>query len=136
MKRRMIFLATLVALIALGVPVHAQTGVKVRVPFDFIVADRTLPEGEYLISSLQDEVLVQNAQGKTVAVVLSNAVSGRSISKTGQAVFQCYEQRCFLSELWSPTQFAGRQLLKCHWEKELAKKETPKYFALRAKNYN
>ena len=117
-------------------PAHAQSGVRVKVPFDFVVADRTFPQGDYQISSLRDKVSVQNSQGKTVAVVLSNAVSGRTVGKTAQAVFECYERQCFLSELWSPTQLAGRQLLRSHWQTEVASKENAKHFALLARSDN
>jgi hypothetical protein len=132
MKNQTLLLATLCLSLGLAaVPAHAQTGgVKVKVPFNFVVANRTLPEGEYLIASAKDKVFVQNSHGETVAMVLSNAVSGRAVGRTGQVVFQCYDQHCFLSELWSPTRDAGRQLLKCQWEKEVAKRETAKYFAL------
>jgi hypothetical protein len=131
MKRQMLTLAAIGALFGLtGVPALAQAGVRVMIPFNFVVADTAFPQGQYLISSTRDRVFIQNSQGKTIAAVLSNAVSGRSIGKTGQVVFQCYDQRCFLSEVWTPTQDAGRQLLKSRWEKEFAKKEAPKYLAL------
>jgi len=131
MKKDTILYSALCVLIGLtAVPSQAQTGgVKVNVPFKFEVASKTLPEGEYLIWSARDNVFIQSSQGRTVAVVLSNAVSGRTVSKTGQVVFQCYGHHCFLSELWSPTQYAGRQLPKGRREEELAKKETAQYFA-------
>ena len=131
MKRHMLAFAVLGVMFGFtGVPAHAQSGIRVKVPFQFVVADKTLPEGQYLILSAKDSVFVQNSQGKTVAVVLSNGVSGRSIGKTGQVVFQCYGQQCFLSEVWIPTQDTGRQLLKSRREIEVARKEAPKYFAL------
>ena len=137
MKRQMIVRAAFSALMGLAaLPSHAQSGgVRVNVPFKFQVANRMLPEGEYLISSSKDNVFVQNAQGRTVAMVQSNAVTGRAAGATGKIVFQCYEKHCFLSELWSPTAYAGRQLPKSHREEELAKKEAAKkeapiYFAL------
>jgi hypothetical protein len=132
MKQHTIVRAILCGLLGLAaVPCHAQTGgVKVNVPFRFQVSDQILPQGEYLISSTKDTVFVQNSRGQTVAMVLSNAVSGRAVGKTGEVVFQCYNQHCFLSELWSPAQYAGRQLLKSRREVELAKKETAQYFAL------
>ena len=132
MKKQTLLLAALCVSIGLAVvPAFAQVGgVRVTVPFNFVVDNRTLLQGEYLISSAKDNVFVQNSQGQTVAMVLSNAVAGRTAGKTGKVVFQCYKQRCFLSELWSPTQDAGRQLLKCPWEKEVGKRETATYFAL------
>ena len=137
MKRLLLILTTLGALIAPTVaPAQRQAGIKVQVPFEFVVADRSFPQGEYVISALGDQVFVRNSEGKTVAMVLSNAISGHSTSETGQAVFQCYGRHCFLSEVWNPTQVAGRRLMKSNWEREIAKKETAKYFALVASGNN
>lgn len=131
MQKQTMFLATLCLLIGpAAVPGQAQTGgVNVNVPFKFEVGDRTLPEGQYLIWSAKDDVFIQRSDGQTVAMVLSNAVTGRAVGDSGQVVFRCYDQHCFLSELWSPTQQAGRELLRGRREKELAKKETATFFA-------
>jgi hypothetical protein len=135
MKTQALLFVTLCLLFGFAVvPAHGQARIRVEVPFDFVVADRTLPGGQYLFSSIREKVFVQNSEGETLAVGLSNAVSGRSIGKTGEVVFQCYDQHCFLSEVWTPTQDAGRQLLKSRWEEEVAKKDAPKYFALVAKD--
>jgi len=131
MKRKMLTLTILCSWIGVvAVPASGQAGVRVRVPFDFVVADRTLPQGEYLFWWNTDKVVVENSQGNMVALVFSTAVSEGSVVKTGQAVFQCYERLCFLSQVWSPTRTSGRQLRKCHWEDVVARKEPPKYFAL------
>jgi hypothetical protein len=117
----------------LSAPAYAQVwGVKVKVPFKFVVADKTLPEGEYLLSSVRDEVFVQDSQGKRVALVMTNAVgTRRTIAKTGEVVFECHTDTCFLSQLWTPGQDSGRGLLKSRAETEIEKRETGKYFALR-----
>jgi hypothetical protein len=131
MKRQMLILITLGAMFGLSVaPAQGQAAVRVSVPFGFVVADRAFPEGQYMVSSTKNKVMVRNAQGKTIAVVLSNAVSDRSIPETGQVVFRCYDQLCFLSEVWIPTQYAGSQLLESRWEKTVAMKKAAKYLAL------
>jgi hypothetical protein len=113
------------------VPACGQVwGVKVKVPFKFVVADKTLPEGEYVLSAVREELFVQDSEGKRVAMVSTNAVSGRSAGSTGKVVFQCYTDRCFLSQVWTPGQEFGRELLKSRVETEVAKRETGKYFAL------
>jgi len=126
------FLASLGLLVGLSVaPVHGQAwGVRVKVPFRFVVANKTLPDGEYMLSSVRDEVFVQDTQGKRVAMILTNAVGGRTVGKTGEVIFECYTDLCFLSQLWTPGQDTGRELLKSRLETEIAKRETGKYFAL------
>jgi hypothetical protein len=132
MIKKTTLLASLGLLVGLAVaPAYGQVwGVKVTVPFKFVVASKTLPEGEYLLSSVREEVFVQNSEGKRVAMVLTNTVGGRSVGKTGEVIFECYTDLCFLSQLWTPGQDTGRELLKSRLETEIAKRETGKYFAL------
>jgi hypothetical protein len=132
MNKKTTLLASLTLMVGLAVaPAYGQVwGVKVKVPFKFVVADKTLPEGEYVLSSVRDEVFVQDSQGKRVAMVLTNAVGGRRVGKTGEVVFECYTDLCFLSQLWTPGQDTGRELLRSRVETEIAKRETGKYFAL------
>ncbi len=72
----------------------------------------------------------RRSEGKRVAMVLTNAVGGRAVGKTGEVVFECYTDLCFLSQLWTPGQDTGRELLRSRSETEIAKRETGKYFAL------
>jgi hypothetical protein len=132
MNKKTTLLASLGLFWGLAVaPAHGQVwGVKVKVPFKFVVANKTLPEGEYLLSSVHDEVFVQDSEGKRVAMVPTNAVGGRTVGKTGEVVFECYTNLCFLSQLWTPGQDTGRELLRSRVETETAKRETGKYFAL------
>ena len=118
MNKNTTLLASLGLLIGLAVaPAHGQVlGVKVKVPFKFVVANKTLPEGEYLLSSVHDEVFVRDSQGKRVAMVLTNRVGGRRIGKTGEVVFECYTDICFLSQVWTPGEDTGRELLRSRVE--------------------
>lgn len=131
MKRQILMVAALGCLWLPGtMAAHAQSAVIVKIPFPFVVGDHTFPDGEYRVSSIQDKVLVQNSEGKTVAVALSNAASGRSTGVSGQVVFHCYERLCFLSELWIPSQDGGRRLMKSLWETGIGKAKAPVMFAL------
>lgn len=132
MNKQTKLLTSLGLLVGLAVaPAYGQVwGVKVKVPFKFVVANKTLPAGEYVLSSIHDEVFVQNSEGKRVAMVLTNALDGRTVGKTGEVVFECYSDLCFLSQLWTPGQDTGRELLRSRVETEIAKRKTGTYFAL------
>jgi hypothetical protein len=80
--------------------------------------------------TVHDEVFVQNSEGERVAMILTNAVRGRTVGRTGEVIFECYTDLCFLSQLWTPGQDTGRELLRSRLETEMAKRETGKYFAL------
>jgi hypothetical protein len=132
MNKQPRLLASLCLFVGLAVaPAYCQVwGVRVKVPFNFVVANKTLPEGEYVLSSVREEVFVQDSEGKRVAMVLTNAVGGRTVGRTGEVVFECYTGLCFLSQVWTPGRDTGRELLRSRVETEIAKRETGTYFAL------
>jgi hypothetical protein len=132
MNKQTVLLASVCLFAGLAVaPAFGQVGgVKVTVPFKFLIANKTLPEGEYVLSSVHEKVFVQDSEGKRVAMVLANAVGGRTVGRTGEVVFECYTDHCFLSQVWTPGEDTGRQLLRSRLETEIAKGEAGKYFAL------
>jgi hypothetical protein len=111
---------------------HGQTGsLRVKVPFEFEIANKHLPAGEYVVSSDHDQVWLRVYHGNTVAVVQSNhALHGGG--DTGKVVFNCYEKLCFLSKLWLPDSDGGRELLISKSEKQAAKRGEPQQLALLA----
>lgn len=109
---------------------RAQVGaVKVSVPFEFNFAKQNLPAGEYLIWSVRDQLYLRIAGGRTVGMVQSDRTL-RDGGKTGKVVFNCYEKRCFLSQLWTPDPDRSRQISRSKPELELAKREDAQQFAL------
>jgi hypothetical protein len=109
---------------------QAQSRITVRVPFNFLISDRTFPAGKYSVSSSRDRLTVQDSAGKPIFVGIANQISGRRVGQTGEVVFHCYDDRCFLSEFWTPTRENGNQLLPSRYEGELAKHRKGTEFAL------
>ena len=111
---------------------EAQTGgVRATVPFHFIVGGKTFAAGEYtMVEGRQRVSVVSAADGRTVAIALANEVSGQLAGATGRIVFRCYDTRCFLAELWSPTEQNGRQLLISPTESESSREHRGTYFAI------
>lgn len=122
-------------LIFLGgvISANAQTGgVRVKVPFEFEIANKHLPAGEYVVSSEHDQVWLRVYRGNTVAVVQSNHTTHDG-GKTGKVVFNCYEKLCFLSQLWLPDADGAREILASNSEKQAARRGEPTQLALLAK---
>jgi hypothetical protein len=107
-------------------------GIKFQVPFEFHIAKQTLPAGEYIVWSQRDQLFIRIAGGKTVAMVQSNRMVHDG-GKTGKVVFNCYSQRCFLSQLWTPDPDQAREILKSKSEMQLARQGEPQQFALLGK---
>lgn len=131
MKKQALQLASLCLLFTFAPTfAQAQSGITVKVPFNFVISDRTLPAGQYSVSSSRDHLTVQDSTGKPVFIGIANSVSGRRVGETGQVVFHCYDDHCFLSEFWTPTRENGSQLLPSRYEAELARHTKGTEFAL------
>ncbi len=126
------FVVLVLVLLGLGQTAFSQS-ISVKVPFSFVIADRMYLAGEYSLSSSRENLIVQDSAGKVISMSLSNAVTGRRVGDSGEVVFHCYANRCFLSELWIPTSDIGRQLLPSRSEIESAKNNPQTYFALRGR---
>jgi len=111
---------------------HAQTvGVRVKVPFEFEIANKHLPAGEYVLSSDHEQVWLRVYRGNAVAVVQSNPAVHDG-GKTGKILFNCYEKLCFLSQLWLPDAAGAREILTSRSEKQAARRVEPQQLALLA----
>lgn len=135
MKKQTLIFATLCLLVGLAVvPAYAQAFVeRVTVPFSFVVLGRTFPAGEYMLIAAPHMVKIEDSDGTPIATALANEIWDRFAGVTGQLVFRCYSDRCFLSELRSPVEGNSRQLITSRAEAELAKKDQGKYLAVLGK---
>jgi len=116
-----------------AISANAQSkGIHVQVPFDFEIANKTLPAGEYVISTEGDQVWLRVSHGNTVAVVQSNRTTHEG-GKTGKVVFNCYEKLCFLSQVWLPDAEMSREVLTSKREKKAAQNAEPQQYALLGK---
>ena len=133
MRIRSLMVASLLAGIGLwaGAAQGQAGGVRASVPFPFSVNDKTFAPGKYTMVAGSNQVrLISATEGKTVAIALANDVSGHLAGANGRVVFRCYNNRCFLAEVWSPTETNGRQVLTSRAEAESRKERRGTYFAI------
>jgi hypothetical protein len=130
MKNLMLTLAVLAVGLTV-IPAYAQLGgIQAQVPFSFAVAGKTFAAGKYTMITASHQVKIQDGNGRIVAVLLTNEVSGRSVGPNGEIIFLCYGYRCFLAEVWSPAEENGRRLLIPRTDKDLQKEKRGTYFAV------
>jgi hypothetical protein len=130
MKTQTLFVGLCLVVGLAAIPTHAQVfEARARVPFSFVVLGKTFPAGEYTLFAAPHMVKIEDANQTLIAVVLANEIPGRSADATGQIIFHCYSDYCFLSELRSPIQ-GSRQLLTSRSEATLAKEKQGKYLAV------
>ena len=100
---------TLVVGLALAAGVKSANGqitshsVTAAIPFDFIVGEKTMPAGRYIVSSATSDgtgLKIQSRNG-TSAFRLSNPVVEKSQKRKVRMVFHRYGEQYFLAQVWS-----------------------------------
>jgi hypothetical protein len=103
---------------------HAQAGANftVVVPFDFTVSGKTFPAGEYNVgrSTQGSEGLVIRARdGRGGAYLLTKSIQTEDNQPQTKVVFNRYDNRYFLSQVWISGNRTGRELFKTRKERAL-----------------
>ncbi|HVO80408.1 MAG TPA: hypothetical protein VMT28_06745 [Terriglobales bacterium] len=108
---------------------HAQIGgdvLKVKVPFNFNIGTQTFPAGEYSLRSLLPHTMhLRNQSGQVLTSIATNSIESSEVSKSVKLVFNGYAGQYFLTQIWTPGDSTGRELVKSSAEIELAKKHSP-----------
>lgn len=124
-KWMLAFMLTLLPTLA-AAQLGGNERIKMQVPFEFVVANRTVPAGMYLVKAAVPEgstLMLRNSAAK-VSVMTSNVVSESETTADSYAmVFKKYGETRFLSEI----RIAGSRMV-CRLPENKAETE------LRAKN--
>ncbi len=115
-----------------GATGHAQAQslanpIRVNIPFDFVVGNKTYAAGQYVIRRAQPNsgdgmVSLSTADGKTRVVRLSNSVQTLDPKQKNTLVFHRYGDQRFLAQVWPAGANIGRQLPKSRAERDLEQK--------------
>jgi hypothetical protein len=122
---------TLVLVIAFGgavVSANAQSSTRVvaDIPFEFIVADKTLPSGNYDVRPMFDNghgLLIRSREGNASAMRITNSVIGNGKETKAKLVFHRYGKTYFLAQVWNGDP-NGLELRKCSKERALEREQT------------
>ena len=125
---KVILLSAIVLLVSVA-PAQAQTlgnRIRVNIPFDFNISEKKLPAGEYSVGralhrSDDAVVSVNDLDGRSKAIRLSNAVIRSRSKEKALLVFHRYGDQYFLFQVWPAGATTGREILKSKSERELRK---------------
>jgi hypothetical protein len=90
----------------LAATAYAQTGrgVRVHVPFDFVVAGKQMPAGDYSVRRISRDsetaLIIQSKDGRSAATVITN--SSQREPKRAELSFRQYGDSYFLAEVSIP----------------------------------
>ncbi len=112
----------------------AQDGIKVAIPFNFVVGTQAFSAGDYTLRSFSyNSKLLQTPNGQILTIIsLPISVESREAQITAKLVFRHYAGMYFLSQIWDAGNPSGRQMLKSPIETQIAKsnQELPQLVAL------
>lgn len=97
--------------------------VSINVPFEFTVGEKTLPAGEYMFSAVQSKIYIRSADGSKGMFTMVKAKTRpeqRARDMKPKLVFNVYDGRHYLSQVWMSTDQLGRILPRSAAERELA----------------
>ena len=98
-----IALFSIVTLAAANGLVAQEAALKANIPFNFTVGDKSMPAGEYTISSPQSHVVqIRSVDGRNVESVIALRSFNESAAGS-ELIFNKYGQYYFLDKVLSPT---------------------------------
>jgi len=98
--------------------------IKANIPFDFVVADKKMPAGQYFIGRVLQDVddsflVISSVKGEASAVRSTIPVETQVPKDKGTLVFHRYGDQYFLFQVWPAGASTGRVLSKSRSEREI-----------------
>jgi hypothetical protein len=121
-------------LLAVSASQAQELRVKAQIPFDFVVGNKVLPAGEYMVlhAGAQQAIMIRSNDSNDAVLSITLPCGSSATSDTTKVVFHNVAGRYFLSEIWAQGYAQGRQLPKSKMEVQLAKNNTTEEFVLAA----
>ena len=107
------FTALMLALMGLAPTARAQSApvIKVNVPFEFTVGDRTFPAGDYSLARPEQHRLeLRDSRGWTIDWVLTEGIDSLTPAASTRLKFDSSEGQHILTEVWLQQQTSGERL--------------------------
>jgi hypothetical protein len=104
---------------------HAQSAksIVVTIPFDFNVAGKMLPAGEYIVrratQNTSEGWQISLKDGRAGAFVLTMSIQAGAVNENSRLVFNRYDDQYFLSQVWTSGDSDGRGLVRSGKERSL-----------------
>jgi len=107
MRKEFVTLLALLCLITIGTKaVNAQTSnrFEVEIPFPFVLQDRELPAGKYIVERIDPSkpnlLMLKNADAHTVRLVLTQRAEKEMPSTTTYLLFKRRDEKLYLYQVW------------------------------------
>ncbi|HEV7398342.1 MAG TPA: hypothetical protein VGN86_17655 [Pyrinomonadaceae bacterium] len=118
-------LLSLLLIVTAGTVSAQSTRNRIDIPFNFTVGQHSLPAGTYTVEPLKRDSrnvwMLQNKAGNVNILFITIPVWNGKTQGDTRLVFNKYEGRNFLAQIWSAGESSGRELLRTKWERQVAK---------------
>jgi hypothetical protein len=128
MKRFKFFTTLMLTMLMIAATAVAETPEKItfHALFDFTVANRTLPAGNYTIRPLSPtRLLIRSDDGQESLIVSTFAAQASRTPNATSVIFARYGDQYFLYQIFAQGTDTGRQLSRSQVEVEMAKTAAP-----------
>jgi len=129
MKQLITRTLTMVALMVMSVAGSSQAQstkvIKVNIPFEFSVGDKTFSAGRYsLTEPIQHFVELRDDRGRTVASFFTSGIDSSTVPTTSKLRFDSSNGTPALVEIWAQQDSLGQRLILSRAQLNVAKHRT------------
>jgi hypothetical protein len=118
----------LLAVLWLGGAAYAQFTpkvIKVNIPFEFNVGNKTFPAGSYsLVQPLQHFLVLRDARGQTIASAFTEGIESATPTAAPKLKFDSVAGHYTLTEVWQPQESSGQRLFPTRYRTDFAKHQS------------
>ncbi len=87
--------------------------IKVHIPFEFAVGDKTFRSGDYsLVQPLQQFLVLRDSRGQTIASTFTYDVQSSTLPSNATLKFDSSDNQHVLAEVWQQEESVGHQLAR------------------------
>lgn len=121
-----ILLGLVLALSAVPGSAQELAKIKVNIPFNFVVADKELKAGDYVIQRLRDTgaLIIRSAEGNDQQTAFAVPMESNKTGNHERLIFHRYGDEYFLSQVWLSGNEDGHELVPGVQEKAAANRAT------------
>ncbi len=124
-KRALSSLAGLGLALVLAAASYAQMThrVEARIPFEFAVSGKVLPDGAYFVTRATSGYLkIESLDGSNAVLALALYAQSNTAATEAKLVFDRVGNHYFLRQMWEPGNDTGVEIPRCKMESELIKR--------------
>ena len=111
---RLIILLCLALILTGAAKAQSAHSFEVEIPFPFILGNRTLPAGKYLVQRIDpakpNVLMFKNAGARIVRLMLTHRVEGEIPSAVSTLIFMRRQEKLYLFQIWSGGDKNGNQI--------------------------